>query len=167
MTTQNRRTRQALAALVMTVLAVAATSCIEGDEPLIIEPEVAGTLFDRYVSLGNSVTAGLQSGGILVDFQRQAYPVLLAGKAGAPFGIPALTPPGCPPPLVGPLTLERTSTEPCALRSFKAPDVVQNLAVPGADAGHLDDALGTETLLNTLILGGRTQLRAMRDDHVS
>lgn len=163
MTTRNRCTRQALAALVMAVLAVAITSCIEGDEPLIIEPEVAGTLFDRYVSLGNSVTAGLQSGGILVDFQEQAYPVLLAEKAGAPFGIPTLTPPGCPPPLVGPLTLERTSTEPCALRSFNAPDLVQNLAVPGADAGHLDDALGTETLLNTLILGGRTQLRAMRD----
>lgn len=162
MKTQNRRARPTLTALVAAVLAVALTACIEGDEPLIVDPE-AGTLFDRYVSLGNSVTAGLQSGGILVDFQEQAYPVLLAAKAGAEFGIPALTPPGCPPPLVGPLTTERTATEDCALRSFKAPDIVQNLAVPGADIGHLPDPLGTGTILNTLILGGRTQLRAMRD----
>lgn len=163
MKTQYRRARQTLAALAVAVTAVATTSCIEGDEPVITEPE-GGPLFERYVSLGNSITAGFQSGGILVDMQEQAYPVLLAEKADAPFGIPALTPPGCPPPLVGPLTTQRTSTDvECALRSFDAPDVVQNLGVPGADAGNFTDPLGTGTILNTLILGGRTQLRAMQD----
>lgn len=162
MKNQNHRIRRTLATLTVAVLAVGAASCIEGDEPITVEIP-GGELFERYVALGNSLTAGFQSGGINVETQQDAFPVLLAEKAGASFGIPALAMPGCPPLLVGPLTTQRTSAEPCALRRAVLPDVVQNLAVPGAATGDLMDPLGTGTLLNTLILGGRTQLQAMQD----
>lgn len=162
MTNRDRRVRRLLAALGVTFLTVAATSCIEGDEPVSVEIR-GGEMFSRYVALGSSITAGFQSGGINVATQGQAYPVLLAERAGAAFGIPALAMPGCPPLLLGPLATERTSTEPCALRIAVLPDVVQNLAVPGAKAADLTDPLGTGSVLNTLILGGRTQVRAMQD----
>lgn len=162
MKNQNHRSRTALTMAVVALLAVAVASCVDDDTPFIVEPEGAG-LMDRYVSLGNSLTAGFQSGGILIDTQEEAYPVLLAAKANAPFGIPALAPPGCPPLLVGPLTTTRTDTIACGLRTYNAPPVVQNLAVPGANTGHISDPIGTGTTLNTLILGGRTQIRAMAD----
>jgi lysophospholipase L1-like esterase len=161
MRTQNRRSRSALTIAALAALTLVA-SCINGDEPVIVEP-AGGTLFDRYVSLGNSVTAGLQSGGINVQLQRQAYPVLLAEKANASFGIPALSMPGCPPPFAGPLTTTRISEIECNYRSWDAPEVVQNLAVPGAAVADLDATFGTGTVLNTFILGGRTQISAMQD----
>ncbi|NIP81706.1 MAG: SGNH/GDSL hydrolase family protein [Gemmatimonadetes bacterium] len=162
---KHTQTRIGRATGALAVLLVTATlsACLDSDEAFIIEPE-GGALFARYVSLGNSITAGFQSGGINVDLQRQAYPVLLAERAGAPFGIPALARPGCPPPLVGPLTTERISDETiCALRIITSPPVVQNLAVPGADVSDVSDPIGTGTTLNTLILGGRTQIQAMID----
>ena len=161
MKTRNQRARTGLATALVALLAVAVASCIDSDEPFIIEP-AGGTLFDRYVSLGNSITAGYISDGINIEFQRQAYPVLLAGKANARFGIPALTMPGCPPPLAGPLTTTRIDTTSCSLRTLNPPDLVQNLAVPGADVADASNPEGTGTILNTLILGGRTQLDAMR-----
>jgi lysophospholipase L1-like esterase len=157
--TRIRRTLGSLSVLVLTIML---SACLDTDEPIIVAPE-AGSLFERYVSLGNSITAGFQSGGINVSLQQDAYPVLLADRAGAPFGIPALAMPGCPPPFVGPLTTERISEEPCGLRVFSPPAVVQNLAVPGATIADASDAIGTGTTLNTLILGGRTQVGAMID----
>jgi hypothetical protein len=145
----------------LAVLVAALSACIDSDEAFVVEPD-GGALFDRYVALGNSITAGFQSAGINVALQRDAYPVILAAKAEAPFGIPALAMPGCPPPLDGPLG-EPISTEACALRILVPPPVVQNLAVPGATVADATDPIGTGTTLNTLILGGRTQVGAMLD----
>lgn len=136
--------------------------CIDSDTPLVVDTQ-GGDLFDRYVALGNSITAGFQSGGIHVEFQENAYPALLAERADASFGIPELAMPGCPPPYVAPLSTERTSNVACALREADAPRIVQNLAVPGANTAHVLHPLGTGTTLNTLILGGRTQVAAMLD----
>ncbi len=162
MNTRTLRSRTALAVALLAVAAVALSSCVDSDEPIIVEP-TGGALFDRYVSLGNSITAGFQSGGINIQLQEVAYPVVLAEKAGGPFGIPALSMPGCPPPLAGPLTTTRIDTASCGFRTWNAPDIVQNLAVPGAAVRHLDEPLGTASALNTFILGGRTQLGAMID----
>ena len=162
MTTRNHRSRAPFTIALLAFVAFVATSCIEGDEPLMVD-QADYALFERYVSLGNSITAGFQSGGILESTQLEAYPVLLAAKANARFGIPALNPPGCPPLLVAPLSTTRTDTTACGLRTFARPDPIQNLAVPGANTGHLSDPIGTGTTLNTLILGGRTQLGAMAD----
>src|ERR671912_471818 len=58
-----------------------------------------GDIFQRYVSIGNSITAGFQSNGINDSTQRQAYPVLLARAMGTRFAYPALVMPGCPAPI--------------------------------------------------------------------
>src|SRR5258705_7624353 len=55
-------------------------------------------LFDRYVSMGNSITAGFQSGGVNDSTQRQSYAVLLAQRMRPPFFPPPLNKPGLPPP---------------------------------------------------------------------
>lgn len=159
MTTRNHRSRAPFAIALLALVAFVATSCIEGDDPIIVEPD-AGPLFERYVSLGNSITAGFQSGGIVESTQEQAYPVVLAAKAGARFGIPALAAPGCPPLMPAPLVPAPLA---CGLRTYERADPIQNVAVPGADAGHISNPIGTGSTLNTLILGGRTQLAAMAD----
>ena len=157
-----RRPAGPLTLVLLTLMAVGVTGCIDHAEPDITEPE-GGALFHRYVALGNSITAGFRSGGINRELQTEAYPVVLAAKANAPFGVPELAMPGCPPPFVGPLTTVRTSTTSCSPRTFDAPDVVQNLAVPGANTADASDPVGTGTFLNTLLLGGRTQIGAMQD----
>jgi len=52
-----------------------------------------------YVALGNSITAGYQSGGINDSTQRQSYALLLARQMGTRYAYPALTMPGCAPPI--------------------------------------------------------------------
>ena len=145
--------------------AVFAASCSDDDVagPRLV-PEPGGELFLRYVSLGNSITAGFQSGGIHEGLQNEAYPVLLAEKAGATFGVPALRYPGCPPPLAAPLGGERIGVVPCSFRTPEPPPLVQNLAVPGH---RMADALaasgGGSNPLASLLLDGRTQVQAMRE----
>lgn len=160
-----RRTLLAVAAL--STLALGA--CVgDGDELITDVGPTAGPLFDRYVSLGNSITAGFQSGGIVDTLQLRAYPVILAARAGADFGVPLLARPGCPAPFTAPL-IPPTGTPPCALRiTSTVPPVVQNLAVPGVRINELftlPTAPSQQGLLTlyTLITGGRTQAQAMID----
>ena len=58
-----------------------------------------GAMFARYVAFGNSITAGIQSGGLSDSLQQVAYPVLLATAMGTTFHYPKLNNPGCPPPI--------------------------------------------------------------------
>jgi hypothetical protein len=124
-------------------------------------------LFDRYVALGNSITAGYQSGGINDSTQRQSYAVLLARKANVVFNVPLLNKPGCPPPFLAPLgTTGRVGSGTagtCALRTTPVSGPVQNLAVPGATVGSITSNTHAPNTLTTLILGGRTQAQAMLD----
>src|SRR4051812_23548345 len=84
-------------------------------------PTPASPIFTSYVSLGNSITAGYQSGGINDSTQRQSYALLLARQMGTRFAYPALFGIGCPPPTNNLLTGARvggatsTSTT-CQLR---------------------------------------------------
>lgn len=131
-----------------------------------------GAMFQRYVAMGNSITAGFQSGGINDSTQKQSYAVLLAAAMGTPFYYPSLVKPGCPPPFTNVFTGARlsggTSTT-CALRSATIPPFVSNVAVPGAEALdllHNGPGAGTNSnVLTQLILGGRTQVQAMMDAH--
>jgi lysophospholipase L1-like esterase len=124
-------------------------------------------LMARYVAMGNSITAGLQSAGINEELQRQSYARLFALRAGAPFFIPSLSMPGCPPPLVNNITLERlggATPTTCALRKDEFLPYVSNLAVPETEVGDLLDPMTPDTRANaltTFILGGRTQVEAM------
>src|SRR6267154_943005 len=65
--------------------------------PVTIQP--VNPLFTRYVSLGNSITAGWQSDGINDSTQVQSYANLLAGRLQTPFFQPLMNRPGCPPPI--------------------------------------------------------------------
>jgi hypothetical protein len=123
-------------------------------------------LFGRYVALGNSITAGYQSAGINDSTQREAYPYLVAVQAGAGerFGLPLLAHPGCPPPLLGPFTAARVggaAADGCEGRVLPQPPVLQNLAVPGARIRSISEPAVAANPLTLLILGGRSQQRAM------
>jgi hypothetical protein len=121
-------------------------------------------MFKSYVSLGNSVTAGWQSGGINDSTQVEAYPVIFAHAANTRFAIPSLAKPGCPPPIDNFLTQSRVGgllAPPCALRTDTSiTSFINNVAVPGAATV---DPTGASTAnsnaLTTFILGGQTQVQ--------
>jgi lysophospholipase L1-like esterase len=126
-------------------------------------------LMARYVSMGNSITAGYQSAGINDSTQQRSYAVLFAGAANAPFFVPSLQGRGCAPPLTNNVTGTRvgggTSTT-CDLRANQQLFYVSNVAVPGATSFSPDDNLSpysNSNPLTTFILGGRTQIQAMQD----
>lgn len=161
---------QTLRTSLLVVLPVLAACDASESEPA--GPDVGGVaaeLFDRYAAVGNSITAGFQSGGINSGTQLEAYPVLLAGAAGASFQAPLLAMPGCPPPFASPLLAgSRTGNGgiTCALREDAIGQQVQNLAVPGAKIRDLFEnpapsAEGGAGVLAALFLGGRTQAEAL------
>jgi hypothetical protein len=158
-------------------LALVAAGCHNEDLFTPVPPGYAGgVMFVRYVSLGNSLTAGFQSGGINDSTQKQSYAVLMAGKMGGdPFYrpsfnyIPALNLWGCPPPIDSlfgstgaPHRLGGATAPPCSLRSAPLPPYVSNVAVPGAtvfDPFHAGPTPSANAL-TLFILGGRSQVEA-------
>ena len=72
-----------------------------------------GAMFSRYIALGTSISAGVQSGGINDSTQKRAFPVLLAQAMGLTVGTnffyPSFNMPGCPPPYTNPLTGARVT----------------------------------------------------------
>jgi GDSL-like lipase/acylhydrolase family protein len=146
--------------------ASAITACSSDNGVLGSSP--ADPLFKTYVSIGNSITAGYQSGGINDSTQMQSYAVLIAHAANTGFRIPLLNRPGCPPPVDNFVTQHRVgglTAGDCALRRPTAtPGALNNLAVPGATSLSPTGAVpGPDTLvenaLTTLILGGETQVQ--------
>lgn len=150
------------AALVGCAVALAACTTTESRDVFGPQVPTGGAMFKSYVSLGNSITAGYQSGGINDSTQRAAYPVLLARAMGTSFVYPSLKLPGCPPPIANLVTGARvgsgTSTT-CALRdpalvSYR----INNVAVPGATSfDPTSPSTPASNALTTLILGGETQ----------
>ena len=156
-------TRRTVFAIALALPLAAACS----DESLAPANVVDG-MFARYVALGNSVTAGVQSGGINDSTQSETYTVRLAESFGLEVGkdfiVPSLTMPGCPPPVVNIFTLERIDTIPndCAFRVDVARQL-NNVAVPSADVIDILtnlDAASNPNPLTSLFLGGRTQFEA-------
>lgn len=145
------------------------------DEETLTAPEIQNDLFNSYVSIGNSITAGFQSGGISSQTQSQSYAVLLAEQMNTPFGVPRLEAPGCPPPFVSffnasgipdPQRPQGTDDETCALRTAQPPLRVNNVAVPGAaaiDALSNQNEDSSPNPLTQFLLGGRTQIEAALD----
>jgi hypothetical protein len=128
-----------------------------------------GGLLERYVSMGNSITAGFQSAGINDSTQMQSYAVLFAQQAGAPFFVPLLNKAGCPPPFTinttnPPTRLGGGSGTDCSLRSSSSLPYVSNVAVPGVTSFGVasnTSPFGGTNPLTQFILGGRTQIQAM------
>ncbi len=165
--THGSTTSRLAALLVAALLPLAAAACGDDEAPLVPpEPTAGGDLFERYVALGNSITAGFQSSGINDSTQRRSYAVLLAERMSTLFEIPALARPGCPPPQVNVFSGETVGGDQapaCSFRIRPVPRVLNNVAVPGAaviDAlSNLDPASNANTL-TTVLLGGRTQIEA-------
>lgn len=129
-------------------------------------------MFERYVSIGNSITAGIQSGGLNDSLQAVAYPVLLARAMGSVFFVPYLRRPGCPPPIDTIFTQHRLlglAANFCALRASQfPPPFISNLGVPGAEVleafNYSDPGIipAATDVFRTFLLGGYTQVAAAR-----
>ena len=158
----SRPTNLSRVAAIGAVLAIAA--CSSDKDVLGPSTPPGGDIFKSYVALGNSITAGYQSGGINDSTQRQSFARLLATQMGTQYHYAALSMPGCPPPIANTATGARVggaAAPPCALRTTSSvTDVLNNVAVPGARV--LDPISGTTVASNgltTFILGGMTQVQ--------
>ncbi|HEV2748888.1 MAG TPA: hypothetical protein VGV12_00035 [Gemmatimonadales bacterium] len=158
-------------------LTLLAAACENDDLFTPTPPQYAGgAMFARYVSFGNSITAGIQSAGLSDSTQRLAYPVLLARAMGTPFNYPSLNNPGCPPPITNiftnpPTRLLGLPDTFCALRSANVPALLNNVAFPGAEVLELlntnyspPQPPGSATdAYKLFLLGGRTELQRARE----
>ena len=153
-------------------LALLAAACHEDELFSSLPPlYTGGAMFQRYVAMGNSITAGVQSGGINDSTQRQSYAVLVAAVMGGdPFYYPSLNAPGCPPPFTNIFTQARvggagSTGATCLLRSPNIPPYVSNVAVPSAETVDMlvngPPPAANSNPLTLLFLGGRTQVQAM------
>jgi len=143
--------------------------CYDNDPLNAPDLSTSNGLMERYVAMGNSITAGYQSAGINDSTQRRSYAVLFANRANATFYVPSLQGRGCAPPLTNNVTQTRVgggTASTCDLRSSERMPYVSNVAVPGATSFSPNDnliAFANSNALTTFILGGRTQDQAMLD----
>ena len=92
--------------------------------------------FSVVASIGTSVSAGYESGGLVVHHQRKAFPYAFAKQVGAAYEIPSVTADGLPPllrlvSLVGPVinNIGRVAGTPDNIGLMRP---YNNMAVPGA-----------------------------------
>src|SRR5256885_1196744 len=138
------------------------------------QPTQGNGIFQSYVALGNSITAGFQSGGINDSTQRRSYAVMLAGQMGTRFAYPSLGNPGCPPPVdtfttqhrVTPTGYPVSTSSSCYLRGNTVA-ILNNVAVPGATSFDPDEPSTALTpsanLLTQLFLGSKNQVQRARE----
>jgi len=150
-----------------TTLAAALAACSD-TVPVVLGPKAVDPMFTSYVAMGNSITAGYQSGGIVDSTQRESYAFLLAQQMNTRYVYPSLAFPGCAPPVVNFQTQARlgggTSTT-CALRSPSSISAqLNNVAVPGATSFDFTaSSTAASNALTTFILGGKTQVERAKD----
>ena len=162
------RTHSAVRVALLVGAAAAFAACQADDE--IFGPIPVNGLFTSYVALGNSITAGYQSGGINDSTQKQSFAPLLAHQMNTRFAYPALAMPGCPAPVNNLLTQTRVGnpTAPCALRtSSSVTATLNNVAVPGIASADPTALGGTPANaangLVQLVLGGKTMVQKALD----
>jgi hypothetical protein len=152
-----------------TTLAVMATACADnGPTAVVPRPTPVDPLFASYVAVGNSLTAGYQSGGINDSTQRLSYPSLLAQAMKTRYAYASLAAPGCPPPVVDFQTQARLADgtgATCGLRSvLSITTTLNNVAVPGAlVADPTSPTTAASNALTSFILGGKTQVAKAAD----
>jgi lysophospholipase L1-like esterase len=132
--------------------------------------------FGTYVSIGDSLAAGFESGGLAENHQVNSVPALLARQASASdFQLPLITQPGIPPEL----TLVSLSPVPTVVRkaglgsprNLALGRPYNNLAVPGATLLDVLQRITDGGGLHDVILRGRgtqlTQAQALRPTFVT
>jgi lysophospholipase L1-like esterase len=138
-------------------------------------------VFQRYVSIGTSISMGVSSDGVYAASQQTSFPVQLARLAGREMSLPLISFPGCASPLDTRLASGvRLSGEPAALAflsrhcASNEDGVVlptQNVAIDGArtlaalqatpespDAGHA-------TQYPRVLAAGQSQVTAMESQN--
>lgn len=108
----------------------------------------------KYVALGDSISAGFQDGGLMVDYQNESFPKLLSLQLGiSDFQQPLISQPGIPPILVIKSLYPSIVIVPKSglgvPLNLTLPRPYDNLAVPGAN---------TYNLLSTITDGGTHDL---------
>ena len=159
--------------LVALALATGLAGCTEDQSAADLKPDLSNNsgLFQRYVALGSSISAGLQSGGINDSTQAEAFPVLVAEAANASFYYPKLNFPGCPAPISNntttPVTRVGNPTTPCALRAVPLPPQLNSLAVPGMWAADFFSNVASPTntyeQLQLFFLGAQIPVQALME----
>ena len=159
------------------LLSVAAAAACTDHTAKVLGPRLsdANSIFQSYVALGNSITAGYQSAGISDSTQQRSYAVRLGRDImGTRFAYASLANPGCPPPInnfntqtrVTPTGFPTSTSSSCYLRSGTAA-ILNNVAVPGATTFDPDAPSSTLTpsanLLTQLVLGGENQVQRARE----
>lgn len=143
--------------------ALAVVACETTRDVLGPTTPAGGEIFRSYVALGNSISAGFQSGGINDSTQRQSFARLLATQMGTPYRYAALAMPGCPPPINNFLTQSRVGggTPVCSARILTSvTDVLNNVAVPDAQTWDpTSTGTSASNALTTFVLGGKTQVQ--------
>lgn len=158
-------------AIIAAATAACATACADNGPTAVVPPPVpVDALFTSYVALGNSLTAGYQSGGINDSTQRLSYPSLLAHAMNTRYAYASLAGSGCPPPVVNFQTqarLDDGTSATCGLRTASSVSVaLNNVAVPGAlVADPTSVSTSASNALTTFILGGKTQVAKAADAH--
>ncbi len=130
-------------------------------------PASAQVDFTRYVALGDSLTAGYASGGLVQYYQDRSYPALLAQQAGAPvFEMPTVSEPGLAPllellALVPAPVIQPKPGAPGLPTNATYPMPYNNLGVPGSNTYNLVTTTGdiqnllagnTDNVMHDLIL---------------
>jgi len=118
--------------------------------------------FARYVALGDSITAGVASGGLMQFYQERSYPGMLAQYAQAnDFQQPLVSAPGLPPLLelqsFYPPAIAPSSNTPGQPVNLALARPYNNLGVPGFT---IYDMLNTVGDVNNLIAGTSTEPEA-------
>src|ERR1051326_7588327 len=93
-------------------LAGVLSACSDNTNPrsALVPTEAAGRrapnslgVFQRYVALGTSISAGVQGDGLVASTQVTSWPEQLAVAAGRSLSLPLIDGAGCRSPLVAPL----------------------------------------------------------------
>jgi hypothetical protein len=118
-------------------LAVALVSCSD-IKPINAPAASPGNAnFSVYAAMGTSVTAGVESGGLVVHHQIHSYAALFARQAGATaFTEPTVSADGLPPLLqivsLNPLIISNQGRTPGTPTNALQPTTYHNMGVPGA-----------------------------------
>lgn len=162
----NIRRRGALAFAGIAALSLL-VACGEDDLDVTSPADLNDELFRTYVAMGNSITAGYQSGGILDSTQRESYAFYLAQQMHTTYQYQKLIGTGCVAPVANFQTQARyngASATACGGIAPSSYRYVNNVAVPGAS---IIDATNNNTAatnpLTLLLSGGKSQVSRMLD----
>lgn len=123
------------------------------------------TEIKKYVALGDSISAGYQDGGLVIDFQNESFPKLISNQLGiSDFQQPLISQPGIPPVLVIKSLYPSIEIVPKpglgVPLNLTLPRPYDNLAVPGANTYNLLSTVTDGGGMHDLILRGLgTQLQ--------